>query len=225
MSDSELLSMPTYGMAQVDRILRLGTGTARRWIDGYERDGHYYLPVVREEPTGRDVVTWGEFVEASFLAHYRNSGVPMRRMRPVVERLRTEFKSQYPLAELRPFAQGKELLMEIQAEIGLEQQMLLVVLRTNQIVLTDRAQQFHDSVTWSKQRRRVAKSMVLVDSAQSVTVDPLVAFGEPAVRSIRTDILASSYRAGDSIEDLAIGYDLDVAEVNDALRYELSIAA
>jgi uncharacterized protein (DUF433 family) len=224
-SDSDLLSTPTYGMAQVDRILHLSTGTAGRWIDGYERDGHYYLPVVREEPTGNDVVTWGEFVEARLLAHYRNSGVPMRRMRPVVERLRTELKTPYPLAELRPFAQGKELLMEIQTEVGLEQQLLLVVLRTNQIVLTERAQQFHDSVAWSKQRRSIAKSMVLVESAQSVTVDPLIAFGEPAVRSVRTDILASAFRAGDSVEELAVGYDLDVAEVNDALRYESSLAA
>jgi len=222
MSDSDLLSTPTYGMAQVDRILRLSSGTARRWIDGYERDGHFYLPVVREETTGTDVVTWGEFVEASFLAHYRNSGVPMRRMRPVVERLRTELQTPYPLAELRPFAQGRELLMEIQTEVGLEPQMLVVVLRTNQIVLTERAQQFHDSVDWSKHRRNIALSMVL---AESVTVDPLIAFGEPAVRSVRTDVLASAHRAGDSVEDLALGYDLDVSEVNDALRYELNLAA
>ena len=44
------LSRPVYGLAQVDRILGLRGGTARRWIDGYRRGGKSYPPVVREEP-------------------------------------------------------------------------------------------------------------------------------------------------------------------------------
>ena len=57
---------------------------ARRWIDGYQRNSRAYPPIVREETTGADVVTWGEFVEARLLASYREAGVPMLRMRPVV---------------------------------------------------------------------------------------------------------------------------------------------
>jgi uncharacterized protein (DUF433 family) len=225
-NDSELLSRPVYGMAQVDRILRLKPGTARRWIDGYERSGHPYLPVVRERSTGSDLVTWGEFVEARLLAEYRNSGVPMRKMRPVVEGLRKKLRTPYPLAEMRPFAQGKELVLEIQTEIGLEPELLLVELRTNQILLTPPAQQFRDAVNWSAgKRRRVAQSLRLEDSAESVIVDPLVAFGEPAVRAVRTEILASAHRAGESIAELATGYDLEEAQVTDALRYELSMVA
>ena len=53
----DLLNRPTYGLAQVDRLLGLPGGTARRWIDGYERAGKRYPPVVRESSTGDEIAT------------------------------------------------------------------------------------------------------------------------------------------------------------------------
>lgn len=57
-----LLDGPVYGFGQVDRILGLTSGTARRWIDGYKRGGREFAPVVRPSGTGEESVTWGEFV-------------------------------------------------------------------------------------------------------------------------------------------------------------------
>lgn len=56
----DLLGRPTYTMPQVDRLLGLCPGTARRWIDGYVRAGHTYDPVVRQRHTGEETATWGE---------------------------------------------------------------------------------------------------------------------------------------------------------------------
>ena len=69
----DLLERPLYGLPQVDRILGLRTGTAKRWIDGYHRGGKDYPPIVREEATGVDIATWGEFVETRLLAEYRDA--------------------------------------------------------------------------------------------------------------------------------------------------------
>jgi len=71
----ELLDRRVDGMGQVDRLLGLCAGTARRWIDGYTRAGVSYDPVVRQQPTGVDVVTWGEFIEVRLLSEYRDAGV------------------------------------------------------------------------------------------------------------------------------------------------------
>lgn len=95
----DLLSRPTYGLAQIDSLLGLQAGTARRWIDGYRRGGKLYDPVVRERGTGEEVATWGEFIETRLLAEYRDAGVPMIRMRPAVEALREELK--VPIRSLR----------------------------------------------------------------------------------------------------------------------------
>jgi hypothetical protein len=80
----DLLERPTYSLVQVDRLLALHPGTARRWIEGYERRGKTYPPVVRMLPTGSEIVTWGEFVETRLLSEYRDKGVPMVRMRPAI---------------------------------------------------------------------------------------------------------------------------------------------
>jgi hypothetical protein len=60
-----LLDRPVYGMGQAARLLGLRPDGIRRWIDGYERQGKQYAPVIRERRTGVDFVTWGEFVEPS----------------------------------------------------------------------------------------------------------------------------------------------------------------
>ncbi|MGH3547791.1 MAG: hypothetical protein ACRDQU_06680 [Pseudonocardiaceae bacterium] len=54
---ASMLARPVYGYAEIDRLLRLTPGTAKRWIDGYERTGRVYEPVVRQERTGSPWVT------------------------------------------------------------------------------------------------------------------------------------------------------------------------
>ncbi len=39
---------PTYTYPQVDKLLTLSSGTARRWTNGYIHHGKPYLPIVRE---------------------------------------------------------------------------------------------------------------------------------------------------------------------------------
>ena len=76
-------------------------------------------------------------VEARLLAEFRNQRVPVRRLRPAVERLRAEFGA-YPLAHARTLleVEGQELVRRVQDEIGLEPELLLVVVRNGQLMPT-----------------------------------------------------------------------------------------
>jgi hypothetical protein len=71
-----ILERPVYGMPEAAGLLGLRPDRARAWLDGYERRGVRYPPVIRVEPTGDDIVTWGEFVELGYLREYRHKGVP-----------------------------------------------------------------------------------------------------------------------------------------------------
>jgi len=53
-----------------------------------------------------------------------------------------------------------------------------------------------------------------------VVIDPEVRFGSPAVRGIPTETIAEQVAAGDSIESVARDFDLDLATVIEALRFE-----
>ncbi len=220
-----LLERPVYGLPQVDRILSLPGGTARRWIDGYRRGNKSYPPVIREESTGADVATWGEFVETRLLAEYRDMGVPMIRMRPIVVALRGELQTPYPLASARTWlaVDGRELVRRLQDDVGLDRHFRLVEVRTGQGVLWSRqADDFRKSIEWTEDAtERLPRFLRPVHDIEQVVIDPLRGFGEPVVRGVRTEVIAELVRAGDTPEMIADLYDLDRSTVDAAVRYEL----
>lgn len=220
---TSLLDRAIYSYADVDRLVGLRSGTAHRWMEGYAREGKFYEPVLREERTGSDVVTWGEMVEARLLAEFRSRRVPVQRMRPAIVRLREDF-GRYPLAHARPFldVQGRELVRVVQEEVGLERDLQLVVVRSGQLILANPTQRFFAAVAYAD---GVASHMKAHAMVPEVTMDPRRAFGQPAIRNVRTDVLAESIRAGSSYEELADLYDLSPDLVQAAIRYELIASA
>jgi uncharacterized protein (DUF433 family) len=218
-----VLDRAIYSYADVDRLVGLRGGTARRWLEGYERQGRFYDPVLRPEPVGTDEVTWGEMVEARLLAEFRDLKVPVQRMRPAIVKLREEF-GPYPLAHARPFldVDGRELVQVVQQEVGLERGLQLVVVRDGQYLLTDAAQRFSSAVEYSD---NLAGLLRPEPRTPDVVMDPRRAFGQPAVRNVRTDALAEDYRAGTSRDDLADLYELTLDQIDEAIRFELIAGA
>lgn len=216
-----LVDRRVYTMGDVDRYLGLHPGTGRRWIDGYERAGRVYEPVVRRQRTGDDWVCWGEFIEASLLSAYRDAGVSLQRLRPAVQRLRDVFETSYPLAAAAPFleVQGRELVMQVQSEVDLPCPLAMVVVRSGQLQLADRMQDFVDRVDYDRGSQYARRLHVV--RGGSVSIDPQRAGGRPSVRAVPTEILAEGYRAGESVAGLADLYELPSDDVEQALRYEL----
>lgn len=214
-----MLDRAIYSYPDVDRLIGLRSGTAKRWLEGYTRGNRFYEPVLREQPTGSDSVTWGEMVEARLLAEFRRQQVPVQRLRPAIVQLRKEF-GRYPLAHARPLldVDGRELVRAVQERVGVERALQLVVVRSGQLVLADPAQRFHSAVEYAD--NEVARLRPDVRTP-GVVMDPHKAFGQPAVRGVRTESLAEDYRAGTTRDELADLYDLTPAQVDEALRFEL----
>src|ERR1035441_6964573 len=103
MSVTPMLDRDVYLYAEVDRIVGLRSGTARRWINGYERSGKLYEPILRTEQRVTEWATWGEFVETRILAEYRDiAKVRTPRLREAITVLRQIYGVAYPLAYLQP---------------------------------------------------------------------------------------------------------------------------
>jgi len=220
-----LLDRRVYGLSDVDRLLVLPPGTGRRWIDGYDRGGVHYPPVVRVERTRDEEVTWGEFVETRLLAEFRARGASMHRLRPAVVRLREEF-GRYPLAHARPFLDidGRELVRHVQQEVGITGHEMLVVVRSGQAMMSAPVRSFVGDLRYVGDADREANAVVPVQFGGLVTLDPLHQYGRPVVRAVPTEVVAEQFRAGESTETIADLFDLTVAQVEQALRFELSLA-
>lgn len=125
-----------------------------------------------------------------------------------------------PLARSRPFLEvdGRELVRVVQEQVGLERQLQLVVVRNGQLVLAEAAQRFSSAVEYVGD---VVGLLRPDPRTPDVVMDPRRAFGQPAVRNVRTASLAEDFRAGTSREDLMDLYDLSQQQVDEALRFEV----
>lgn len=217
---ASLLDREIYSYGDVDRLVGLHPGTARRWLDGYSRGDRFYEPVLREQTTGSDAVTWGEMVEARLLAEFRSKKVSLQRLRPAIIRLREEF-GPYPLAHARPFldVEGRELVRNVQDSVGLDEKLYLVVVRNNQTMITEATDRFQSSVKYNQSG--FVQSLRPERRTPAVVMDPARTFGQPMIRNVRTDVLAEDFRAGTSREEIAELYDLTAEQVDEALRFEL----
>ena len=214
-----LLDRQVYVMSQVDRLLDLGVGTARRWIDGYERRGRRYMPLVRSETTGSEVVTWGEFVEARLIAEYRHRGVAVVRMRPAIMALREAFDTDYPLATARPFLgeDGRDLVLRVQEETMLSPSLRFVVRTGQGSMLSMQVQRFQQDAEY-EQTDEVRRFRLF--GTPNVVIDPEYGFGEPTVRGrrLRISAIAEAIAAGEARDEIKETWDICDGIVDDALR-------
>jgi uncharacterized protein (DUF433 family) len=211
-----------YTEVAAARLLDVPPRTLNYWLEGGVRQGTQYKPVIRAEPRGGHApVTWAEFVEAGLLREYRRThGVPMAELRAFIDKLRDQFGIPYPLADRRPFASGRQLVLEAQKLAGLDAEFCLVAVVQDQLILTPPSASFLKRVEW---RGDTAAEWRPHDDRRSpVRVNPDVRFGRPAVGGIRTEILWEHVEGGEDLDEVAEAFDVSIDDVRWALAYETS---
>jgi uncharacterized protein (DUF433 family) len=214
-----ILERPVYGVVEAAALLGLRSERTRAWLEGYVRQGVRYPPVIRVEPSGDDIITWGEFVELGYLREYRRKGVPLQRLRPVIDALREEFATPYPLATAKPYVYGKELVLELQLKNEIPRSISIVISSGQTIALADEAMRFFKKVEFDPQGGDVRR-IHPAGKASPVVIDPLVRFGRPSVQGVATERLWELFDAGESIDEISDGYDMTAELVAAAVSYE-----
>jgi uncharacterized protein (DUF433 family) len=225
LADMPVLSMldrDVYLYAEVDRIVGLRSGTARRWINGYERSGRLYEPILRKEPRDTEWATWGEFVETRILAEYRDiAKVRTARLRQAINVLRKNYGVNYPLAYLQPYLQAESGEVTVGgSDLGLDE--MRVVVRTGQGLLADGRAVIENAPLGSDEHgRRYVVEMPAADSFPGIVVNPNRYSGQPTFEGRRVAVatIAGMVAAGEREEDLAADYGLSLRQVRSAVDY------
>jgi uncharacterized protein (DUF433 family) len=219
-----VLDREMYSEAEAARLLRVAQSTLHYWLEGGERRGKVYPPVLRVQPRGTRIVTWAEFIEAGLLKQYRREhNVPMAELRAFIDLLRERTGVPFPLAHHRPFIMDRELLLEAQEDVGLDAEFCLVAVVRGQLVLMPAAQEFVERVDW---RDDLAAAWRPHDDPRSpVRMAPDMRFGRPAVSGISTEVIWEHSDAGEDADEIAEAYELSLDDVRWALAYETSAHA
>jgi len=217
-----VLDREMFSEAEAARLLRVSQSTLNYWLEGGERRGKTYRPVIRVEPKGeRAPVTWAEFVEAGLLRAYRRLHVPMAELRAFIDRLRNEYGIPYPLADRRPFVADKQLVHEAQEAANLSAEFCLVAEVRGQFVLTPPSADFFHRVTWDGNDAIAWRPHDVPESP--VRIDPDLRFGKPTVRGISTETIWEHLDGGETEDEIAEAFGLSLADVGWALSYELPL--
>ncbi|MBI5090017.1 MAG: DUF433 domain-containing protein, partial [Actinobacteria bacterium] len=100
-------------------------------------------------------------------------------------------------------------------------QAIAIVIRSGQeILLTPETQRFFNKVEFEVGGSGAALRLRPAGPASPVVIDPLVRFGRPAVEGVATDRLWELHDAGETLEQIAEGYDLPIDSVRAAVAYE-----
>lgn len=227
---ASVLNREMFAEAEAARLLRVAQSTLHYWLEGGDRRGKTYKPVLRIAATGSRSVTWAEFVEAALLREYRRTHhVPMAELRAFIDVLRDRYGVPYPLADRRPFvAAGRQLVLEAQDMSGLDADYCLVAtvrgqLILGQLILTPASEAFVQRVSWEGD---LAAGWRPHDDPHSpVLMAPDVRFGRPAIKGVSTDVLWEHDQAGEDVEEIAEAFGLTSDDVRWALAYETSVRA
>jgi uncharacterized protein (DUF433 family) len=225
MGDVVMLEREMFTVMEAARLLRVPDATLRWWLDGGPRRGKVYPPVIRPKATGSTTVTWGEFVEAGLLRQYRRiHDVPLPALRAFIDRARQQFGVMYPLAHHRPYVgAGRQLILDIQDEIGLDAEYCLVAVANDQLLLTGPAEAFVTRVEWDEDLPAAWRPHD--DPASPVRMEPLRRFGRPSVHGVSTDVIWEQLEAGADFDEVADTFALEPDDVRWAHAYETSLRA
>lgn len=146
--------------------------------------------------------------EAFVINAFRKSGLPMSRIRPVVQMIRTQYGLEYALASQQFVTDGVEVLRVSDDP----QDQRLVVVRSGQAVFNDVVNDYLKHIDFGPSGFAEAIRLPQYTDA-TVTVKPTLNGGRPTLShgGISVDAILGRLRAGESVEDVAedYGYEVD----------------
>lgn len=171
-----------------------------------------------EEP----LLSFTNVVEAHVLAAIRRRhGIPMQQVRPALDFLERKLRVSHPLAHKELLTDGVSLFVEhLGVLINLSEQGQL---GAKEYLKAHLERVAHDRDGFADRLFPFSRGTPDLRQPSVVVLDPRISFGRPSIAgtSVRTEVIVSRLKAGESIRELAEDYDIPEDEIQEAIRYEL----
>ncbi len=184
-----------------------------------------FRPLIALPDPQNTVLSFLNLVEAHTLSALRQEhGLRLPIIREAISYVRKTLGSQHPLAEHRFETDGINLFI---THLG----KLISASDGGQIAMREMIASYLKRVEWDE-KGLAARLYPFTrsrgsDDPKIVVIDPLISFGRRSIAGtgIATAVVAERYKAGESTRDLATDYGCADAQIEEAVRCELSLAA
>jgi uncharacterized protein (DUF433 family) len=221
------LNTGIYTVNEAWRLTGVSKERIRRWLRGYYsnlRDRNYPPLWKSQLPSLENKVALGflDLIEVKFVDAFLNEGVSWAVIHKVREKAQKLYpETDHPFCTQKFFTDGHQILREVHQETG---EVCLEEIATNQRVFAQITKPFLKQLEFKD--GAILERWWPLGTERLVVVDPRKNFGQPtiSVDGIPTQILARSYRANGSFEEVAKWYEINPLSVQEAVEYEQSLA-
>ncbi len=221
-----LRELPAYSVAEVAHYLNLPKSTVRYWAMG--RDSS---PALIEAAALNPVaLSFLNLVELHVLAAIRRKHtVPMHKVRSAIDYLQENTcngsEKLHPLLSKQLQTDGLDLFIEQYGKlvnISMEGQLAMREVMQAALERIKRDSNGIPIKLYPFTRSHIGNAAPAI-----VVIDPALSAGRPVISGtgLATEIIAERYKAGETIAELAMDYERQETEIQEAIRCELRAAA
>jgi len=216
------IARPLYSFAETDRLAGVSRGTSRRWLKGYAYKASDGL-IVQRPPITTGIEREGaasfiDLIEVVAIGGLKKLGLTLSEIRKIVTECQADLGYPRPLTSLKFKTDGRDTFVSVGDHLlGLRR-------RRGQRAWDEVLEPFLQELDY---RDAYASRWWPLGRDKPIVIDPDYGFGLPVVSKsgVRTEIILERSEAGDSPDQIADDFNLDVADVEEALRYEKTRAA
>jgi len=220
--------VPAYSVSEVAHYLCMPKTTVRAWVagtkytsrTGTQRKFRQVLELPKPEVA---LLSFFNLVEVHALRSLRViHNIDLPKIRQALDFVKERFGWDRPLIHQGFMTDGVSLFVEHLGKI-------IDVAAQGQIVIRE-VMSHLQRIEWESSiaaRLYPFTRLNIENAPMSVFIDPRYSFGRPILKESRiaTAVIAGRYKAGDSMDDLALDYGCSRLEIEEAVRCELPIKA
>lgn len=224
MTDDPRFTRPLYTVAEAARLVGMSPATLMTWARGYRRTFPDRRPVAQgpvitalHDGSGPSIPFIG-LVEATVVRAFRETALPLQRVRRALEVLADQGELQHALASRRLYSDGAQVLYDYAKREDEPQLRLLTVVVSGQRVFHEVIEEYLKRIGFDGDPWATALIVPATDR-HLLRVRPEIAGGDPLFISGGAPLSAvmSRRKAGEPVASIAGDYGVPVADVEEAL--------
>ena len=215
-----MIDEPVYNFSEAAKYLRIPVATLRSWILGRDypkgESSAFFEPLIKFTEGESRLLSFNNLVEAYVLRSLRHKHmVSMKDVRTALDFAFSGFKINRLLLSPELRTAAGELFIERYGE-------LINLSRSGQLALKMAFENHLQRIEWKNELPVRIYPFIDADTEKIIAIDPSIQFGRPILtrKCILTSSIVDRIDAGESPEYIAKDYDIDLSDVEMAIRYE-----